>query len=266
MPLLRWLRRRRRARLRAQPFPAPWCEALSRNVALYRVLPPDDQRELEGHVQVLLAEKSFEGCGGLTLTDEITVTIAGCAALLLLHRDTDYYPGLRSILVYPSTYFAPAQTHLGGGVVLEGTQARLGESWHRGAVVLAWDDVLRGAADMHDGRNVVLHELAHQLDQQDGWADGAPELPHRAMYRPWARVLSREFEAHTRAVDAGRPTLIDPYGALNPAEFFAVVTEAFFEKPKQLRARHPDLYEQLQAFYRQDPAALRDAVDRADPA
>jgi len=206
-----------------------------------------------GHVQVFLSEKRFEGCGGLQITDEVRVTIAAQACVLLLHRPSDDYPELSSILVYPTTYLVPG-SHTGpGGLVSEDSQARLGESWTRGEVVLVWDSVLSGAADIHDGHNVVLHEFAHQLDQEDGVGDGAPILPRRSMYVAWARVLGHEFDHLVRDVERHHRTLLDRYGATNPAEFFAVATETFFEKPSQLRLKHPDLYAQLRTFYQQDP-------------
>ena len=198
----------------------------------------------------------FEGCGGLELTDEIKVTIAAQACLLLLHRETDYYPRLITILVYPHAYVAKSVEPIGGGVVLEGETARLGEAWKDGVVVLSWDDVRQGASDLHDGHNVVLHEFAHQLDQQDGSADGAPILEHRSQYVTWARVLSDEYEQLRRDTEQGRKDVLDEYGATNPAEFFAVATECFFEKPIPLRRKHPQLYEELKAYYRQDPASL----------
>ena len=170
-----------------------------KNVPIYDRLPQADQRELQGHIQVFLAEKYFEGCGGLELTDEIKVTIAAQACLLLLHRETDYYPRLITILVYPHAYVAKSVEPIGGGVVQEGETARLGEAWKDGVVVLSWDDVRRGASGLHDGHNVVLHEFAHQLDQQDGSADGTPTLEHRSQYTTWARVLgrsSRSFNVH----------------------------------------------------------------------
>lgn len=248
-----YLRERRRAKLRAQPFPDEWRAVLARNVPYVSLLNEDERRELEGHVQVFLDEKSFEGCGGLELTDEIRVTVAADACLLLLGRETDYYPELASILVYPSAYRAKV-ARAAGGVVIEGEDARLGESHSRGIVVLAWDDVLRGARDVRDGHDVVLHEFAHQLDQESGDADGAPILEKRAMYGAWARVLGAEYERLLDDDDAGRRTVLDRYGATSPAEFFAVATEAFFEKPLQMRAKHPELYEQLRGYYRQDPA------------
>lgn len=251
--MLSFLTRRRREAIRAEPFPEAWREILERNMPRARRLSPEDRRELEGHVQVFLAEKSFEGCGGLEITDEIRVTIAGHACLLLLRREGAEYAGLDSIVVYPSAYVA-ASTRVEGGVVIESRDVRLGESWHRGTVVLAWDSVLHGATNARDGHNVVLHELAHQLDAEDGDMDGAPALPLRSMYTAWARVLGEEFAELCERVHRGRRTDLDPYGATSPPEFFAVVTEAFFETPARLRRRHPELYEQLAAFYRQDPA------------
>lgn len=249
-----FLARRRRSRLRARPFPAEWRQIIERNLPIFRRLPAADQSELLGHVQVFLAEKRFEGCGGLELTDEIRVTIAAQACLLLLHREADYYPELTVILVYPTGYMAHEERHVGGGLWEEGADDRLGHTG-RGlrALVLAWDSVRHGAADPNDGENLVLHEFAHQLDFEDWRTDGTPALGTRAEYLAWARVMSREFEALRAADDAGTPTLLDKYGATNPAEFFAVVTEAFFERPHALRARHPDLYAELERFFRQDP-------------
>jgi Mlc titration factor MtfA (ptsG expression regulator) len=231
-----------------------------RNFPLFRILPAEDRRELEGHVQVFVNEKQFEGCGGLVLTDEIKVTIAAQACLLLLHRQTDYYPGLRSVVVYPSTYSVETTDHSNHGVVTETQASRLGESWQHGAVVLAWDSALHGAIDKTDGHNVVLHEFAHQLDQEDGHADGAPILTRNLLrgragrYGSWGRVLGDEFERLQREVSKGGRTVMDSYGATNPAEFFAVATECFFEKPREMVKNHPQLYDELKTFYRQDPA------------
>lgn len=230
---------------------------LERNLPYLASLPASDRRELEGQIQVFLAEKSFSGCGGLEITEGIRLTIAAQACMLLLRRKIDLvYPGLHSILVYPSAYIARASRPGAGGIVIEGRQVRLGESWDRGSLVLSWDDVQQGAADVHDGHNVVFHEFAHQLDQQAGGGPGAPDLGNRSRYIAWARVLGKEYEELTRAVHGHRNTLIDGYGATNPAEFFAVVTECFFEKGVQLRKRHPEVYDQLCGFYGRDPAAL----------
>ena len=259
------IRKRRRRRLRATPAPARWRQILERNFAYFNRLPETDRRELLGLVQVFLAEKNFEGCGGLELTEEMKITIAAQACLLLLHRETDFYPGLGSILVYPAAYTAPVHRRMSNGTVAEGPQVRLGESWSRGAVVLSWSDVLRSGADLAEGHNVALHEFAHQLDAEDGTVDGAPALPRPSMYTAWARVLGAEYAHLLDDIHRHRPTLIDPYGATNPPEFFAVATEIFFEKPRQLLQMHPALYEQLRLFYAQDPAAIAPGDGKADP-
>ncbi len=254
-------KRRRRARLRAQALPAGWRAMIARNVPYYRTLTPVEQRELEGHVQVFLAEKRFEGCGGLELTDEIRVTIATHACRLLLHRQTDYFPKAGTILVYPNLYLVEAAQHLPGGLVVEGPAVRRGESWYRGPVVLSWEDVQRLASGVPHGRNVVLHEFAHQLDSESGAMEGAPALAKGSLYAAWQRVLGQQYEQLVDAAKHGRPSFLDYYGATNPAEFFAVVTEAFFEQPAGLRLYHPELYEQLAQYFEQDPAARTAALD-----
>jgi Mlc titration factor MtfA (ptsG expression regulator) len=174
----------------------------------------------------------------------------------LLHRQTDIYPRLITILVYPTAYLAKAVEPIGSSTALEGEAIRLGESWSSGVVVLSWDDVRAGASDIHDGQNLVLHEFAHQLDREDGAINGTPLLDQRSQYVAWARVLNSEYERLQRDSQLGRATVLDEYGATNPAEFFAVATECFFEKPRVLRKRHPELYDELKTFYRQDPARL----------
>lgn len=249
--------------MRATPFPDGWRAIVERQFPLFGLLSAEDRAELLGHMQVFLDEKKFEGCGGLEITDEIRVTIAAQACLLLLHREPHYYPRLVSILVYPHAYVAQSRERLPGGIVVETPSGRLGESWVDDVVVLAWDAVRSGASDPNDGHNVVLHEFAHQLDQEDGTSNGAPILEHRTQYVAWARILGDEFDALRAAAEHGRHTDIDSYGATNPAEFFAVVTEAFFERPDALRRRHPELYDELRTFYKQDPAAFRSAAGSA---
>ena len=205
-------------------------------------------------MQVFLVEKRFEGCAGLELTDDIPVVIAAQACLLLLHRKTDYFPQLLTILVYPSTYLAQHNGPVEGPIWEEGTVARLGETGRQlGAMVLAWDAAKYGASDPADGKNVVLHEFAHQLDFENGATDGAPALATRAQQLSWREVMRTEFASLRAADETGIPTLLDTYGATNPAEFFAVATEAFFERPCALRARHPRLYAELQGYFKQDP-------------
>ncbi|MGD0410561.1 MAG: M90 family metallopeptidase [Verrucomicrobiota bacterium] len=254
-------KQQRRKKLQSTPFPPAWRGILEARVPLYGRLPEPDRRELEGHTQVFLAEKNFEGCGGLAMTEEIQVCIAAQACVLLLHRDTDYYPGLRSVLVYPGRYFAPTTRHLGAGIVEERQEARLGEAWPEGTVVLAWDAVRAGASDRKAGTNIVLHEFAHLLDFEDGWSDGAPLLDRgespsagRSRKASWARVLGAEFKKLRAGAQMGEEADLDVYGATNPAEFFAVATESFFERPQEMQEKHPELYEQLKGFYRQDPA------------
>jgi Mlc titration factor MtfA (ptsG expression regulator) len=248
-------KRRQRRRLRERPFPPEWREIIERNVPYYRMLSADQQQELRGHIQVFLHEKRFEGCGGLAITDEMRVMIAAHACRLLLHRTTDYFPKAGTILMYPSRYFVEAERRLPGGVVSEGLTERHGESWYRGPVILSWEDVQRLAQGWPPGRNVVLHEFAHQLDSESGAVEGAPGLPEPSMYAAWAQVFGREYERLRAAVAQRRPAVLDPYGATSPAEFFAVATEAFFEQSAALKQGHPELYEQLKLFYQQDPAA-----------
>ncbi|MHC5003252.1 MAG: M90 family metallopeptidase [Planctomycetota bacterium] len=249
------LKRRRRRRLRNAEPPAHWLTIIARNIAYVRLLDEAERRELLGHVQVFLDEKLFEGCGGLEVTEEIRVTIAAQACLLLLHRDTDYFPGLRTVLVYPRRYVASGPRRQPDGTVVEGPEVRGGESWQNGAIVLSWDDVRRGAMQVGDGLNVVLHEFAHQLDAESGAMEGAPALGDPTQYAAWARVLTRSWERLHADLEAQRQTFVREYGSVSPAEFFAVVTEAFFERPMQLRHLDPDLYAQLAAYYRQEPAA-----------
>jgi len=259
---------RRRERLRATPVPAAWRAIIARRVPFAARLAPAARSALDGLVQIFLAEKRFEGCGGLEITDEIRVTIAAQACILLLGRlDADVYPTFQTILVYPHAYVAAQPMRGPDGTVSDVGQARLGEAWAHGPVVLSWDDVLGGAADVHDGHNVVLHELAHQLDNEaTGPGDGAPALARRSLYVAWARVLSEEYAHLIDDVAHHRHTVLDAYGTTSPAEFFAVATECFFEKAQVLQHRHPELYEQLQIFYQQDPAALPVGVDSAAPA
>jgi Mlc titration factor MtfA (ptsG expression regulator) len=249
-------KKRRRNRLMQKLMPEDWLAILRVNVPYYNCLPQEDQHRLQGLIHIFLDEKSFEGVGGLEMTDEIRLTIAAQACILMLHRHEDLYPELRTIIVYPHTYHVQETIRRPEGTEIESSQIRLGESWSYGTVVLSWDNVLHGASDIHDGENVVYHEFAHQLDNETGIANGAPDLPGRSRYLAWARVISQEYSSLVKHLRQNRPEVFRSYGALSPAEFFAVATELFFEKPIQLRSQHPALYEQLQLFYQQDPAML----------
>jgi Mlc titration factor MtfA (ptsG expression regulator) len=242
---------RRRERLRAKPLPAGWREILERRVPYFHRLPPDLQRQLERHVRVFVAEKSFIGCAGFEVTDEVRVTIAAHACLLVLNRKTDYYPNLRQILVYPSAFLVERMRAEPSGVVHEQRHALSGESWTQGQVVISWEDVLEAGS----GHNVVIHEFAHQLDQRKGYANGAPWLGRRDRYPRWSRVMLEEFALLQQQAMMGQPSLFSHYGATSPAEFFAVVSEVFFERPRELAAMHPALHEELRTLYRVDPSA-----------
>lgn len=237
----------------AMPFPEEWEKIIEKNVGLYHYLPGTLKEQLRNDIKIFVSEKHFEGLDGLEMTDEIRVTIAAEASMLLLNRENRDYPGLSSILVYPSAYVAKQNTVIGGGAYIEGRSVRLGESWQHGSVVLAWDYVRQGAVNSEDGHNVVRHEFAHQLDQEDGISDGAPVLENRWSYAVWALIMSKEYERLRSSVERHKKGVMDDYGATNPAEFFAVATETFFEKPRQLKKKSPDLYAELKSFYKVDP-------------
>ena len=245
-----WWAERRRAHLRAVAFPPAWRRILRRRVPLVARLPPDLQRRLKRHIQVFIAEKPFVGCQGLAVNDDVRVTIAAHACLLLLgHERPDYYPRLRQVLVYPGAFVVNRERGLGAGLVQGQRHALAGESWTEGQVILAWTEVLDGAADPTDGRNVALHEFAHQIDQDSGVADGRPWRPTAAQRRRWATVMDDAF----RRLQQEPSTVIEPYGASDPAEFFAVVTEAFFERPQDLATEAPAVYGELAELYRLKP-------------
>lgn len=247
-----WVRRRRE-RIASRPFPAAWRRLLRRHVPLVSRLPARQQLRLKGLMQVFLTEKPIIGCRGLRVTDEMRVTIAALACLPLLGAARGVYPELRQVLLYPTAFVVDRPVNE-AGVLSEQRRVLAGESWSQGQVLLAWDEVKRGAATPGDGHNVVIHEFAHQLDQAGGPANGAPALPTAEAYRRWSTVMQNEFDALNWQLAHGEPGLIDAYGATDPAEFFAVVSELFFERPVELAAAHPALYAELRGYYRLDPA------------
>jgi hypothetical protein len=216
-------------------------------------MPADLQLQLKKHIQVFLAEKAFIGCRGLRVTDEMRVTIAAQACLLVLNRRTDYFTRLRQILVYPGAFVVDRTHPVGAGVLQDQRRVLSGESWTLGQVILSWQDTVEGADVVDDGRNVVIHEFAHQLDQESGVANGSPRMAGRARQARWARVLSEEFATLQKRVHSGQGTLLGDYGATDPAEFFAVASEVFFEQPKRLAAEHAALYRELSGYYRVNP-------------
>jgi len=247
---------KRRQALLVRPFPDVWRKMLEENILLYHCLPQELKTQLHGLIHLFLDEKTFIGCRGQQINDFVKVTIAAQACMLLLNRSTKLYPRLSTIYVYPQSYIVDIKHH-DDGLIVEGKDIRLGESWHNGPVVLAWDGVANAACGVQSGQNVVLHEFAHQLDQEDGDLNGTPLLDSSAAYRTWTEVLSAEYENLCEAVDIGGDSTLDDYGATNPAEFFAVATETFFENPDPLLWNHPRLYEALKNFYKLDPASWK---------
>lgn len=247
---------------------------LSRRLALFPLLPADQQRELKANISLFLRDKEFVGCNGLQVTEEMRVTVAAHACLLLLQRDNRCYPGLHTVLLYPDAYLAE-EVHREGYVESAHISARAGESHYRGPIVISWADLQRGLAYPEQGHNVAIHEFAHKLDEEDGYVDGRPPFANSGDGKTWAPVMREAFfelrerlhSMHGNSNDtgsvAGNKTngtrqipVLDTYGAQSPAEFFAVATEAYFIIPEQMEAAHPALYRELQKFFRTDPAEL----------
>jgi MtfA peptidase len=259
-----WFKKRRRARLLAEPFPAEWTEHLSRNVPYIAYLTADQLSRLNDNLRIFIAEKEWVGCGGLEVTDEMRVTIAALACLLVLEiHPTYHYERIQSVLIYPGAYRWPRSRPGRLGEIFDGPTL-LGEAWHRSPIVLSWKGVLEGVKRPHDGYNIAFHEFAHHLDDIEGGTDGTPPLESREQYRTWDRVIEQEFQRLVKAAREGEPTLMDYYGATNEAEFFAVATECFFECGPRMREQHPELYAILQEFYRQDTAVWTQQVANAD--
>ncbi len=248
------LRRRRLSRLRDVPFPREWVAVLERRCAFYRRLPADLAGRLHGAISVFLADKQFYGCNGLAITDEMRLTIACHACVLTVEHGDDVYPWLRSVLVYPTAFLVDREYVDEAGIHNAEQQVLAGESWDEGRVIISWEDVLEDARSM-DGVNVVVHEFAHQLDHQSGDVNGAPLLSDG--HERWTTVMRDEYRRHCERVDADAvdDLVLDPYGATEPGEFFAVASEAFIETPEALLDRHAMLYALLKAYYRLDPAA-----------
>ena len=246
---------RRRKRLRETPFPEQWGQALRSAVPWYRKLPAEDREEIHGHIHVLLTEKHFEGADGIDVTERMKLIICAHAALLLLHRETDYYPRLVTVIVYPAAYAVKTRVQATRGVFSEVVETRAGESWTSGVLILAWEDVERDLARAPANRSVILHEFAHQLDAGSGTMNGAPVLSDRELRQHWPEALSAAYERLSQATNQRERTLLRPYGAKNPSEFFAVATEAFFLYPVELQRGEPDLYSALCQYFKQDPAS-----------
>jgi len=251
MPLIQSIRR---YLIRNREFPEQWKQILDRRVPFYRYLPESLKSELHKHMPIVMEEKHFEGCGGLVMNDEKRVIISAYATLLILGEPTGYYPDLQAILVYPSDYYAEVLEEDPSGIITEGVEYRSGESWGVGSIVLSWQDIEKDLAHPFSGRNLIFHEFSHQIDDVYGVTAGIDESGDVFTSNEWNDTLAREFRALRVAVQRSHKTLLDPYGATLPAEFFSVATECFFECGYTMREQHPDLYRMFVQFYKLDPA------------
>ncbi len=256
--MFQWFKKRRRKKILQDPFPDKWREILQQKVAHYSFLSAGERIQLEQLVQIFIAEKDFEGCSNQEITDEIRVVVASQACLLILNLPHDFYAKVNSILIYPSTVVLPTQRtdiFTRGPLIARTETPIVGQAFMHGTVLLVWDVIKREAAHPRGGHNVVYHEFAHILDMFDGRADGTPLLDNREQYRAWAEVCTRVFYDLRKKMEKGRKTFLNDYAATNEAEFFAVATEYFFDRPVRMKKKRPELYQVLSKFYRQDTAA-----------
>jgi Mlc titration factor MtfA (ptsG expression regulator) len=253
--LFSWLKNRRRRQILAEPFPETWLAILREHVGHYGLLTEADRKKLRDAVQIMIAEKDWEGCRGMELTDEVRVTIAALTAVLILGFDGYYFDNVATILVYPNEFVVKEERALAGGATIEEESDRLGEAHHRGPVILSWQEIRENAMAPGYGQNLVFHEFAHQLDMLNGAFDGTPNLATSDLAARWARIMDVEYRRLIEAERRGRETLLDPYGATDPAEFFAVAVECFFDAPRAMHEVYPELYALFRDYFRQDPAA-----------
>jgi Mlc titration factor MtfA (ptsG expression regulator) len=247
-----WSRRQTRSRLLAAELSDEQSAIVDRQVPLARRLPVELRSKLEGKINLFLDQIEFIGCNGLEVNDEMRLSIAAQACLLVVNTDT-WYDNLRTILIYPGA-FKSKRSRQSGYVVTEREIVRTGESWARGPVILSWIHAQEGAINDHDGHNVVFHEFAHQIDDLSGRTDGVPNLGKDQTISGWAKAFTDAYERHVHHVRHGRRTLLDAYGAEGPEEFFAVTVEAFFERPAALRRDETEVYKQLSELFRLDPS------------
>jgi MtfA peptidase len=245
----------RRYLISKRSFPDEWQKILENKVPYYNILPTNLRDELKKHIAVLVYEKIFEGCGGLEMTENVRLTIAAYAAILLLGHSSDYYPLLNAILVYPDDYYAPSYQEDEAGIITEGVEQRSGESWDHGSIVLSWNDIQSDINEPYNGKNLVFHEFSHQLDDRYGVTAGIDDDGNIVTPNEWNTILAKHYRKLRSTVKRRQRMLLDPYGATHPAEFFAVATESFFDNGYRLKNHHPELYETLKSFYEVDPAS-----------
>ncbi|MGI0482806.1 M90 family metallopeptidase [Geminocystis sp. CENA526] len=243
--------KKRRKSLKKASFPLDWHNFLESNIYLYRILPSQLKLDLQEHIKIFLAEKQFIGKNGFTITLDVKLSIASQACILLLgdtHHKRNYFPYLKYIYVYPDIILENKNSPE-NPVVLLGLSSVGNKSGHDGVIYLSWTEVAKQSQYPSKGENVIIHEFAHQLDQEFGNATGMPRLGNLQESIIWGEIFAQEYYNHCQAVKNKQSTVIDAYGAVNPAEFFAVVTEGFFLKPRLLQVYHPLLYEQLSKYY-----------------
>jgi Mlc titration factor MtfA (ptsG expression regulator) len=258
--MFNWLRNSRRRRIASEPWPAEWDEFLHGRADFLEAYSPLEKEQWKEIVKVLVAEKSWEGVGGLAMSPEVQVVIAAHAARLTIALPEKFFDRVQTVIVRPEQYRTKMTVPIGSNLALEGDERDvLGQAWHRGPVVLSWADVLDAAEGEAPGENVVLHEFAHQLDMRNGPADGVPDFDSAKMAERWEKDLKQQFEWFLTACSRGVETVVDPGGTENLAEFFAYSTEVFFELPAELQDQMPGLYVMLRSFYGQDPAKTGDA-------
>jgi len=250
-----WTRHAKRARALEEPFADQWRDLLTERLAHWRMLDDDERATLEDLIRLFLVDKRWLGISDFELTDDIRVLIAAMACLLVLGLDEDQqgYDTVNWIQVHATSFETKGVRSVGvGGVVSDAPLGLLGEAQFDGPVTIAWDTAAMNARHPERGHNVVYHEFAHKLDMGDRLVDGTPRFEDEAVRQRWIEVCTAEFEALR---DGRGGDLLDPYAGVNPAEFFAVATEVFFDQPVAMADAKPELYGVLQAFYRQDPAA-----------
>ena len=256
MPFIRSIKRYFSTR---RPLRDQYKSLLQTSIPFYRYLDTSQKRKLEKRMSVLLDEKIFEGCGGLSVTDEMKGAITAYAGLLIMEQTSDYYSDLRAILIYPDDYVAPVYQMHAGGVVSEGSERRQGESWDSGSIVLSWNDIRDSTLNRDNPHNLIIHEFAHQLDDQYGLSGGISFEGKPIQTDEWTHTLAKIYRDLMDAERFGRSDHpLDLYGATNPAECFAVVMEAFIESPRSLQNRYSGAYRLLADFFGFDPGRMWD--------
>ncbi len=248
LEMFQWWKKRRRKKILAQPSSQQFLETLDLAVLARRNLSGPQIEKLIDLTKVFVAEKQWEPSKGFAITEEMKIFIAAQACLMILSTVDYYFDGVQTVVVFPHAF--PRKSF--DGLVMDETGHHSGEAWKGGPIILSWRDTYEGA-NFVNGHNVVIHEFAHHIDGLDGEMGGSPPFDNSTDAKRWHEILKVSFEDLWEAAEEGTPTLINHYGATNHQEFFAVVTETFFELPHQLRKQHPELFQLLVKFYKLDP-------------